>query len=313
VAFFDRLLGRLPTGGETATADVSALPRRLAGLPRWSLWLIGLLMFAVIYWGIIGAILSDVRADLTQRPGLDLLPPGGSIAIATAALLIEDAVEEKGWTPNDSVLRPTALLEDMPAFQRGQHAVLAAFVVAMNEAADGDPELADAAEAMRTPPDRGLLHGEFPFIGGSAEGRYRDAAEGLARFNRALGDARVPVGGARQLRLTVAAIDRALAERQLAIDAMVDGSTNRGVDAKFQEVRGAAFAATMLLRGLRDDHGALIRERQLAGAWAEAIEALDAVATKSPFGVGRQDLVEQGYFLLRARDSLRVLAGGTQR
>jgi hypothetical protein len=316
VSIFDRLRGRTadppdPAGAATATAAPGMLAR-VAALPRWALGILGFLMFAIAYWGVGGAIIADTNADLTQRPGFDLLPPGGSVAVATAALLIDDAVDDKGWTPNDGVLRPTALLEDMPAFQRGQHAVIAAFVAAVTEASDGDPELVDAAEALKTPPDRGWLHGDFPFIGGSAESRYSDAAEALARYNRALGDSGAAPGDARLLRLAVGALDRALVDSQIAIDAMVDEARG-GADAQYHEVRGSAYAATMLLRGLRDDNGALIRERHLAGAWAEAIEALDTVATRSPFGVGRSDLVEQGYFLLRARDSLATLAGATTR
>ena len=313
MSFIDRLRGKAATAAETGTAGragiVTRAAARLAALPRWAMGILAALVAAMLYWGIGGIVVSDTDGDVTRRPGLDLLPPGGSVGIATAAMLIEDALD-KGWTPDDSVLAPSALLEDMPAFQRGEHAVLVAFARALNAAADGDPDLADAADALGTAPDRGWLHGEFPFIGGSAEARYADAAEALTRYNRALADSGAPVGGARRLALVLGAMDRALGQSQDGVAAIVDRSGGGSVDAQYHQVRGAAFASTMLLRGLRDDHAAIIRDRELAGAWVEAIDALDAIAGQSPFGPGRTDLVEQGYFLFRAREQLRVLGGG---
>ena len=95
---------------------------------------------------------------------------------------------------------------------------------------------------------------------------------------------------------------------------MIDDSRVGSADAQFNEVRGAAYAAAMLMRGLREDFGTTIGQRQLAATWAETTEALDAVAGKRPtFAAGRQDLVEQGYFLMRARESLRTLAAGLAR
>lgn len=286
--------------------------RRFLAMPRWALGILSIIAFACIYWGFIGALLSDTDADLTLRPSADMLPPGGSVAVALSARLIEDAVEDKGWTPNDSIFRPTAMLEDMPAFQSGQQAMLAAFVAALDAGAGGDPDLADAATALAVPPDRGWLHGEFPFIGASAESHYRDAVSALVRYNRALADSNSSVGDARQLRLAIIAVERALADKATVVDKMVDDSGGDS-DSQYQEVRGAAFAATMILRGLREDFDPLVRERQLGALWAESTEALDAVAAHDPFGVGRDDLVEQGYFLLRAGDALRALSAGVGR
>lgn len=303
-----------PQGSDAPAAGLTqSLLSRLARLPRWGLLIVGIMLFAFVYWGIVGAVLSNTKADLTLRPSADMLPPGGSVAIATAARLIDDAINEKGWTPNDSLLRPTALLEDMPAFQRGQHDVLLAFAGALDQEIDGDPELAAAAAALRTPPDRGMVHGGFPFIGGSAESNYTAAVEALTRYNRAIGDGGVPFGNARQLRLVMIAIDRALARKAIAVDEMVDDGSAGSADVQYHDVRGAAYAATMLMRGLREDFEPLVRERQLASSWAEVTEALDVVAVNEPFGVDRGDLVEQGYYLLRARGALRALSAGAAR
>ncbi|MBW7946592.1 MAG: hypothetical protein H3C60_09205 [Sphingomonadaceae bacterium] len=303
-----------PVTAAGAETDGTGLAGRLAAMPRWMLMILGAFFAAILYWGVIGSLLSDTRADLTVRPGTTVLPPGGSVAVATAAMLLDQALD-KGWTPNDSLLRPTGLLEDMPAFQRGQHSAISAFVTSFDQGVGGDPELSEAADALKTPPDRGWLHGDFPFIGGSAESRYRDAIEALARYNRAVAESAAPgEGDARELRLALLGLSAALAEEAGAVDRMIDESRVGSADAQFNEVRGAAYAAAMLMRGLREDFGTTIGQRQLAATWAETTEALDAVAGKRPaFGVGRQDLVEQGYFLMRARESLRTLAAGLAR
>lgn len=300
----------------SADADSSrvGLFARITAMPRWMLLIFGVFAAAVLYWGVIGAVLSDTSADLTLRPGTDVLPPGGSVAVASAAMLLDQAVNTRGWTPNDSLLRPTGLLEDMPAFQRGQHATISAFVATFDQGVGGDPELAEAAEALKTPPDRGWLHGDFPFIGGSAESSYRDAIDALGRYNRAVSDSgSTAEGDARQLRLALLGIDSALAREAGAVDRMVDDSRVGSADTQYHEVRGSAYAATMLMRGLREDFAGTVGQRQLAATWAEATEALDAISGRSPFGIGREDLVEQGYFLLRARESLRTIAAGLAR
>jgi hypothetical protein len=288
-----------------------SLPARIAALPRWILAILGLIVLGILYWGVLGWILSDTSADLSVRPDASKLPPGGSVAVASAAMIMENAIEE-GWTPNDSILRPTAMLDDMPAFQRGQHAVVFAFARALSASATDDPLLADAAEALSTPPDRGILHGDFPFVGGSAESRYGDAVAYLTEYNRALGSGEEVTPGPRRLRALLAAIYRSLSAEAISVDRLVDGRPDAGIDPaeRYEEARGAAYAAALLMRGIREDFGTLIRGRQLGGAWEEATESLDAVATTDPFGIGRDDLVEQGYFLLRARDSLRAIAAG---
>ncbi len=286
---------------------------RLVHLPRWIHLILGFVVFALLYWGMLGTILSDIKADLTLRPDAELLPVGGSVAVGTAAMLIDRAVNDKGWTPNNGFWRPTALLEDMPAFQRGQRDVILTFVAAMAKGGEGDPLLAEARDGLSTPPDRSWLHGEFPFIGGSAESRYNDAVDALKDYNLALADDGLerPLRGAELQRL-IAAIDQSLSTEALAVDRMVDEKAppEEGVDAKFQEARGAAYAATMLLRGLRDDYGEMLTARGLGSTFAEATETLDMLAKTDPFSIGREELVEQGYFLLRARASLRTIASG---
>ena len=77
---------------------------------------------------------------------------------------------------------------------------------------------------------------------------------------------------------------------------------------QFYEVKGQAYAAALFARALRDDYGAVIRQRQLAGAWAEATDALDAAVRRTPVLVDQDDLALQGFQLLLARDRLREIS-----
>jgi hypothetical protein len=314
VGIFDGLRQRAPDPAPTSgNADGVARLSRLDRLPRWLKILGGLVLLAVGYYGIGGAILSDTSADTTLRPTADLLPPGGSVTVATAAMLIDDAINNRGWTPNNGLLAPTATLDEMPAFQRGQQAVIAAYAGALSTATGGDPDTAEAAEALATDPGRSWIHADFPFFGGSAEARYSAAVGALARYNRALGDSGAAPAEAAQLRLLLVAIDRAIANKVAIVDDEVKGRAPPGENraAKFHQVRGAAYAAAMLLRGLVEDFGPVIRDRKLGAALAAAIEDLDSIAASEPFSVGLEDLVGQGYRLLTARAALATVRSGT--
>lgn len=277
------------------------------------------LLALAVYYGPIGWAADDVDTDLSLRPDTASLPAGGSAAVGFAAQLLDREVEVHGWTPDDPFFYPTALLDDMPAFQRGIRSGVAAFVVGLRDrlTALGEPGAANlgmASEGLLRPADQWWLHRSWPFIGDSAESGLRDAVASLrsynaevaarhARFDRDAGTL------ADCLDQLAANLDTAGAatERQLA------GKSDEGMDETYYAVRGRAYAAALLLRGLRSDFGMLLRARQLGVAWSEAMEAVDAVAVQDVWHVGDDDLTRQGYHLLLARDKLRTLAATLRR
>lgn len=288
---------------------------RLQSLPRSARIVLGVLAALILYYGLIGWLIQTVDADLTLRPAPAALPPGGSVTVAMAAAVIDREVNDHAWTPNDPFFFPTALLDNMPAFQRGIRAMAAQLVRAVHDRAGGsdDPDLNVAVDGLVTPPDRWWLHGDWPFIGRSSESAYRDAVEALHRYNARLGQRQAQLSSdaaalAAILQSLAAQLDAAAVATGRQVGGRDPQSAERGVDVQFYEVKGQAYAAALFARALREDYGAVIRQRQLAGAWAEATDALDAAVRRSPILADQDDLALQGFQLLLARDRLREIS-----
>lgn len=298
----------------SAKRNRSASPGRFGSLPRWALILSALAIFALLYWGALGWIMSDTTADLSLRPAAETLPAGGSVTAAMAAALTERNTQMGGWTPNDIFLKPTAFLSEMPAFQTGQHSVVAGTVAALANAMPEDDGLASAREHFAVPPDRAVFNGEFPFVGGSAASRYREGADALEDYNRRLGEGTaIRSTDSSAASAILGASLTPLAASARVLDVFVRGEPKDmpiDADVLHARVRGEAYAATLLLRAMRDDYEAVLRMRQLSSSIIEAVEALDRIAADQPLLVGEDDLTEQAYFLRIALGALfRVRTG----
>ncbi|MBZ6378256.1 hypothetical protein B5C34_00765 [Pacificimonas flava] len=284
------------------------------GAPRWATALVAIAVLAILYWGVAALIIDDRNADMTLRPAPAALPPGGSVTAAYAATILEREIDRGGWTPNDSFLSPTAGLGRMPAFQRGTVAMVETAVGALSER-ENEQRLARAAESLSIDPARGVFHGRFPFIGASAGSYYHDAAEDLIAYNTALATGEIvrPDDAETALAL-VSAVRRSLEAGREGLDAPIrgeDGADEASISYEF--IRGQAYAAGLLLRGVRSDFAPNLRERQLISAIVEAIESLDQIATERAAFVGRDDLTAQGYFLSRSIETLGRIETGLAR
>jgi len=289
-----------------ANGEVGAGPSAKQG--RLKLWLLGGILLVLLYYGV-GALFIDKRdADLSLAPAPLFLPTGGSSSIGMMAALMDREVNEARWTPNDRFYMPSALLNRMPAWQKGvRHVVWAtAQAYAQGPAPAG---VAMAAENLATPPTWGWWRNSWPFVGRSAEASYRDAIEGLAEANQiiaadALGYDNTGATLARALQTLALRMDVAGAD----IAVQVDGKGQQDDALAYEQARGSAYAASMMLRALRADHPALVRDRQLGARFDEAQQMLDKLAQTKPWRVDHEDLVEQGYYLLRAKAALGLLS-----
>ncbi len=293
-------------GGPTSSADGANQPARR--LPGWARGLLALLAVPVLYYGA-GALLIDARdPDLAIRPGPARLPAGGSVLAATAGELLMREVHEHRWTPNDSMLAPSALLESMPAWQTGIHGAIDATVVALM-GVKADPDLGEAVEKLATPPEQGRFSLSWPPVRQPAERAYDDAVAALETWNRKVADDAADYD--RNGRIFIQ-VSRALADELDRAAALTGRQIDNGPDgdaaAAYEQARGAAYAAAVLVRALRYDHAELIRERQLGDSVSEVTALLDEMVQERPWRIGRTDLVSQGYFLLRVRSMLRTLA-----
>ena len=278
-------------------------------------------LFLLLWYGLIGTLRGGVHPDLTLRPSAAQLPAGGSVTAAMAARLIEHEVDEGAFTPNDPFFFPTGFARRTPAYQTRIVQTVHAAVDALaretrppNLAAD----LKVAAAELAIPADQWWLRAAWPPIGASAERHYRRAAAALVAHNRLLAEGRaVPSSSPPGARMDAASA-AALASLATAIEAQAAQGDRilRGTDAgnpsvQLAAARGTAFAAALLMRGLRDDNAAAIRLSGRAARWGEALDALDAATNVSPIVTRNGDLVTIGYSLLIAANAMRDILDGS--
>ncbi len=289
-----------------------SLLSRLRGLPAPVHWALAALAVLLFWYGVIGGLRAGIAPDPALRAGNVARPSGASAAVALAARLVEHEVDERAFTPNDSLLHPTAFADRTAAYQRAVTETVARLLPLLPAVAGSrDPAVAalfaDAATELAVPADRARFALAWPPVRAPAEARYRTAVSLLRRANAAV--AGQPPGTVQALAPALSGLAAAIAE---AADegetALRDGT---GSTARIlARQRGVATAAGVLLRGLREDHAAEIRAAGRAASLAVATDALDRAADVDPPVVRRRDLVESGYALLTSARALEEAARG---
>jgi hypothetical protein len=286
----------------TPGAAVVARPLWRRVLDRTGLGVISLLVFALLYWGVLGWWLSTVDRDLTFRPSPADLPPKGSVTIGMASAVMDREVNQHGWVPNNPWFFPTWWLDNMPSFQRGVLKGVGQVVLETRDqigrlrgTGGTDADLEQAFTAFSYPPDRWWLNWEFrALISSSSESQYRDGIGALRKYN-----ARVASGQAlfeRRADTLAATLDRLALSLGAASNALNDHATKHSgdfIDTQddnvFYEAQGEAYAAYLLLSGLRQDYDGLVRNRELAAIWDQLQQGLRQAAELDPLIVVNGD------------------------
>lgn len=310
---FFRQPGRVASSGAGAPASSGGGIAWVPAPLRLFLAIIGLL---ALWYGVVGTIRAGIEVDLATRPERADLPPGGSVTAGMAARLITQQVADRAFTPNDPVFYPTGLARRTPAFQEALVRTVGTAVEAM--AADSRaPRLTAAAEALGTDPTLWWIRPELPPFGRAAERHLLDGRAELRSHNVELAAGRrdgAPASRARRLSGEGAAVLGALlaaieAEAERG-DALIRDPSAGSAAVQLARARGTAYAAALLLRGLREDEASAIRLSGRAVRWSEAQDALDRAAMLDPVFAGEGDLVGSGYALLVAAGSLRAILAG---
>lgn len=300
------------TDEAVGSAGARSLLHRIRGLPapvRWGLLVIGVLF---LWYGVIGGFRAGITPDPALRAGNVARPAGGSAAIALAARLIEREVADRAFTPNDSLLHPTAFARQTAAHQRAVVETVAALLPVLPAVASAThPEraalFAAASRELAVPAERAWLALAWPPVRLPAERRYLRAVDLLREANAAPSAPSAAHDAA--LGPALIAIAGVAAEAAGQGDALLrsgDGSAARALARQ----RGVAVAAGLLLRGLREDHAAAIRESGKAAGLALATDALDRAADVDSRFAARSGVVESGFALLTAARALEDAARG---
>ena len=312
--------------------EYSAPRRRLLpgkGALRWSGWGLGaILVAALLYYAVGGFVMSVVDDDPTFQPAET--PPEASRAVAAAAALIDREVNQHFWVANDPFFYPSAWLDNTPNYQRGIVAALSRFTVEMTDqigrtrgSSEADRDLDKAAGLLKFPGDVWIYDLSTSFLPtASSESQYRSARRALLTYNERLtaGQA-IFERRADNLLATIERIATDLGSASSTIDQHLAAARSwlidRRVDDIFYGVKGRLYGYHVLLRALGEDFAPVIKERQLAGAWAQMLESLRQAAVLDPLVVVNGDpdglylpshLAVQGFYLLRARTQLREIS-----
>lgn len=280
-------------------------------------------LFLLLYY-ILGAfIISTVDDNPAFRPAEADLPPGGSVAVAMTSAVLDREVNTHGWTPDDPWFYPSALLQNMPAYQRGIHMAVYRFAAALQDRQPEDADLALAHTELAYPASRWWIGLDWPWVRTASSSRYDDAIDHIRAYNIRIANGSAPlVRDAATLSMMLEHLAGALAEGEETLDRHLAGETvvegeRLGNDEVFYMVRGEAYASMLILGGLREDFAPLIRERQLSARWANMARSLEGTVAIDPLIVTagepgsfliKNHLMEQGFALQRAKEQLQALA-----
>ncbi len=308
-----------------AGSGISGWLRRVR--PKLSWWWAAppVAMVAVVAY-VAGGMLSAHVIDDAPDFGPGTVTAHQSRAVSMAARLILREVDEHSWVANDPFFLPSWWLDNMPNFQQGIIGAIGMFT--QQTAAISDRGQGPAVELVRA---SGLL--KYPGTvwkfdpstswapTASSEKQYRTAARNLAEYNLHQEEETTPSDRrAEDLARLIRAIGDDLARSAAGISLHLDENhwalLDSTADDVFYEVKGRAYAYSLLLREIGWDYAGVLSQRDLGGQWRDMLDCLRRAAALDPPMVinGAPDatilpnhLTNQGFFLLRARADLAAL------
>lgn len=325
----------VPVHGSADTADATPpRPRRSRlrfGRRGVALTSCALLLGAVVSFGVIGPLNHVIAADPEFRAQAP--HQNASIAVATAAALIDREVNAHGWTPNDPWFAPTAMLDNMPNFQAGVLKAVGRFSFEMLDqiarrrgSSSADPDLERASGFLQFPPDIWIMdfsRSLLPTI--PSESQYREGQAALERYNDRLASGNaIFERRADTLAGTLSRIAADLGSQTAQLEQARQSGWwifSHTADDAFYVNKGMLYGYYVTLAALGEDFAAVIRERNLERVWEQTLDSLRQGSQLQPLIVlnGDRDrsifanhLALQGFYLKRAilqlEEAVSVLA-----
>ncbi|MFZ5833858.1 MAG: DUF2333 family protein [Pseudomonadota bacterium] len=294
-------------------------------------WTIGILVVLLILYYPVGMLWwHKINDDLGFDVTAESLQPGQSRAVAVAAALIDREVNKTGWVANNPFFTPSALLDNMPAFQQGIVSALARFSFELADqigrtrgSSEIDADLKNASGLLQY---SGTVWVWDPSVSlaptATSEQQYEKARKALENYNRRLAnDQAVFERRGDNLLATMERIALDLGSSSAVLERHVAEHSSDFLDFQaddlFYNVRGQTYAYYIVLRALGGDFENVLRERELGAVYGQMLNSLREAAALDPWVVtnGAPDglfpnshLTAQGFYLLRARTQLREIS-----
>lgn len=288
--------------------------------------LIGFAGFLVVYFGIIGSVMTRMDANP------DFMPPaaveGGSHAMNMAIALVDREVNQHGWLPNDPWFMPGGLRDNAPNFQLGIIQALGRFSFEMVDtigrargSSRADPDLERAAGFLQFPGD--IWHIAFdkslmPTV--TSDQQYRAALRALTSYNNRVAQGQaIFERRADALASTLTRIADDLGSQTAQLEQHSRSNVFWLIDFEADDIffrnKGVTYAYYLLLRELGRDFEPLIAARGLSSVWQQTVTTLRYASQLDPLivmnarsdGLLANHLVLQGFYINRAVIQLNEL------
>ena len=286
--------------------------------------LILLVVFPVSAW-----LYSHIDDDPAFAAPAGTVRTGQSHAVANAIALIDLEVNQRDWASNDPWFWPTALLDNMPNYQKGIMAAMGRFAFELTDqvgrargSSEADPDLQTAAGLLQYPPDVWVWSPSVSiWPTATSESQYRKAIKALRKYNERLAAGQAVFDTrADNLKFTLDRMAADIGSSSSVIDQHIRKTSGfpfqNDTDDIFYTTKGQMYGYYIVLKGLQTDFAGVIKQRDLSVPWSNMMLSFRAAIALRPNVVlnGSPDsdfipcnLCGEGFYLLRARTQLREI------
>lgn len=283
---------------------------------KWWHWLLGgIFAFLVLYYPA-GAILThriDEDPSFAEKREKTETPK----EIATLYSLIDREINKHVWTPNLPFFFPSAVLDNMPAFQLGLMNAVQKTVSALSEQTPEAPELKTAADLLGYSGTTWYLSEWKPSV--SANRQYQKARIALMTYEGLLNDGKQVFNTDKEtLSAVLTAQASLLKENAEKIRKQVAKYEKRPIDLRgdnvFYRAKGAAYVVYLMLRDAEEDFSGEFENENIRLLWLDAKDSLERALNIRPFLIVNGDpetqflpnhLLNAGFYMTVAEADIR--------
>lgn len=285
---------------------------------KWWHWMLGgVFAFLVLYYPA-GAVLThqiDDNPSFMEKRINDNAPK----TVQTLYSLINREINVHVWTPNLPFFFPSAVLDNMPAYQTGEINAVRETVKTLSEVNPDVAELKSAAERLSVSPTAWYLSGLKPSV--SANSQYQKARTELMTYEKAVENASDVFNTDKSaLRALLTAMADVLDGNTDKIARQVAKYEKRPFDSRadnvFYQAKGNTYVVYLMLRDAKDDFKSEFENEKLRRLRQDALDSLTKVLNIRPFlitngGTETQfvpnHLLNAGFYISKAEADIREM------
>lgn len=255
----------------------------------WKILLFFILFMFILYYPLGGILINKIDTNTTLSKQA---PVGKSQIIQTSTHLINREVSQNLWTPNTPFFFPSALLDNMPNFQKGIMSAIANTFQALNSTNDlSSPDnkelLRIATEYVSYSPDVWIIAKTGKMFAPSSNTQYKKGRKTLNKLYNNL------TPGIEELAHSQASFNNLLihikqdleqsnASLETQIQKKSDSFADFDSDDLFYYTQGKFYTYCMILKSVAIDYKNTILQQNAYNHLSAAIQALQTASTLRP-------------------------------